>query len=436
MIINRQELISFDEKTGQKIRGKLLDILETTLQEADPYTLTLKKIATLDFSSYKKIYIVGAGKGTYRMALAVEKFLGKNITEGIINVPQKLKGDLKKININLAGHPLPTAGSLRGGKKILTVVKKAQKGDLILGLFSGGASALMSVPVEGISLADKIKTTQVLLRSGANIQELNAIRKHLSQIKGGRLAEAANGSTLISFYLSDVVGNDLSVIGSGPTAPDKTTFAKALEIIKKYNLFKKLPAPVISYLELGVKDEYKETPKTLGKNVINLIIGSHAILAKAAAEAAGQYGFKPVILTDTMQGITNEIGQSLIKKMHRDNQKNNLYIAAGETTFTVKTKKPGGRNQQMCLSVLPYLEQGDYFLAFDSDGVDGVGPEKVGGALIDYKTFVKAEKQDLDWKESVEQNDSYNFFKKIGGLIKTGYVGTNLGDLVLLVKTQ
>lgn len=418
------------------MQNNLLNILELALKEADPYTLTLKKMSTLNFSSYRKIYVVGAGKGTYRMALAAEEILGDQITEGIINVPQKLKGTLKKIKINLAGHPLPTAGSLRGGRKILTVVKKAQKGDLVLGLFSGGASALMSVPVEGISLADKIRTTQVLLRSGANIQELNAVRKHLSQIKGGRLAEAANGSTLISFYLSDVVGNDLSVIGSGPTAPDKTNFARALEVIKKYNLFHKIPASITSYLEMGVKDGYKETPKILGKNIINLIIGSHAILAKAAAVAAEKQGFKPVILSDVMQGITNEIGQSFIKKMHRDNQKNNLYIASGETTFTVKTKKPGGRNQQMCLSVLPYLQEGDYFLSFDSDGVDGVGPEKVGGALVDGKTLKKAEKKGLNWKKFATENNSYNFFKKVGGLIKTGYVGTNLGDLVLLVKNK
>ncbi|MCX6779386.1 MAG: DUF4147 domain-containing protein [Candidatus Magasanikbacteria bacterium] len=435
MVKNKRDLINLSgSKKDQVMRANLLEILEYALKAADPFVLTKQKLRQIDFKKYKKVYVVGAGKGSFRMALAAEEILKTKLTAGVVSIPEKLQGkQLKKIKVNLAGHPFPTEGSFLGAKKVLELVGKAKKGDLVLGLFSGGASALLSYPADDISLEEKIETTRVLLRCGANIQDLNSVRKHLSQIKGGRLAEKLKEGEMISFYLSDVVGNDLSTIASGPTVPDKTTFAKAVEVLNKYGVCEKIPRKIKQYLEEGSRGMYSETPKNDFVNVTNLIIGSHETLAKAAAAKATKIGFKAEIITEVMQGFTDKIGPAFVNKMHRDNKKRLLYAAAGETTFKVKTKQPGGRNQQMALAVLPYLKSGDYFLAFDSDGVDGVGPEKVGGAMVDYNTLKRAHYLKMDPLKALDENDAYNFFNEVGGLIKTGYVGTNLGDMVIFI---
>lgn len=437
MIKNKIELIRIGlTKRDQEMHQKLLMILEHALKEVDPYLLTKHQLKKIDFKKYKKIYIVGAGKGTFRMALAAEEVLKNKITAGVISIPEKLKGkQLTKIKVNLAGHPFPTPGSFNGAKKVLAMVRRAEKDDLVVGLFSGGASALLSFPADNLSLEDKIEATGILLRSGAKIQDLNCVRKHLSQIKGGRLAEnLSSQAKMVSFYLSDVVGNDLSTIASGPTISDLTTFSQALKILEKYKILKQIPSKVKQYLEDGQKGLYAETPKRDFSNISNIIIGSHKTLAQAAAKKATQLGFKTEIITDVMQGFTEKIGPAIIKTIHRRKRKNCLYIAAGETTFKVKTKRPGGRNQQMALAVLPHLNSKDFFLAFDSDGVDGVGPERVGGALVSLATFKKATQLSLNPLKALKENDAYYFFKTTGGLIKTGYVGTNLGDLVLAIS--
>mgnify|MGYP001589635824 FL=1 len=337
--------------------------------------------------------------------------------------------DKKKIKVYLAGHPLPNSGSVAGAKKILETVKSAGSGDLVLGLFSGGASALMALPVDKVSFVDKIKVTELLLRSGATIDEMNAVRKHLSRIKGGWLAQAAGNTQFTVFYLSDVVGDDLSTVASGPTVADTSTFGDAIVVLKKYYLWKKIPGNAKKYLEDGQADLHPETPKKISANVKNIIIGSHKTLAKAAWTKAKQLSYQPVIITDEMKGDTEKVGANFLTRASDGNK--NIFIAAGETTFKVRTKNPGGRNQQMCLAVLPKLKKGQVFATFDSDGVDGVAPEQVGGVIIGSGAAKNAQEMKLNIKKILQTNDSYRFFQKIGGLIKTGYVGTNLGDIVI-----
>ena len=438
LIKNKKQLIDLaQEGAEKKLRRDLLEILEYALAMSDPFVLVAKFLKQIDCKKYKKIFVVGAGKGTYRMALAAEKFLGAKLAGGCVSVPAIIKicprpgsgnGHLKKIKVNLAGHPLPNAGSVAGARKILATIKSAGSGDLVLGLFSGGASALMAMPVDNVSLVDKIKVTELLLRSGATIDEMNAVRKHLSQIKGGWLAETAGNTQFIVFYLSDVVGDDLSTVASGPTVADASTFSDAIKVLKKYSLLNKIPNSIKKYLEDGLVGLREETPKQISANVKNIIIGSHKTLAKAAWEKAKQLKYNPIIITDEMKGETEKVGIDFLKNL-MGNKK--IFIAAGETTFKVRTKNPGGRNQQMCLSVLPKLKDSQVFLSFDSDGVDGIAPEQVGGVIIGEGAMKNAKKVNLDIKKTLQINDSYHFFQKVGGLIKTGYVGTNLGDIVM-----
>ncbi|MBI5731945.1 MAG: DUF4147 domain-containing protein [Candidatus Magasanikbacteria bacterium] len=441
MINNFKELVNLSADSKEKIaRRDLLEILESALAAADPFFLIKNSLKKMDFSFYRRIFVIGAGKGTFRLAEAAEEILGRRLRGGLIAVPKILgQKRLKKIKVIIAGHPLPNAGSVDAGQKTVSLLKKISQGDLVLGLFSGGASALLCLPLPGIDLKDKARLNLELLRSGAPIEEINAVRKHLSQIKGGRLAELLPPrACLKAFYLSDVVGGDISTIASGPTAPDKSTFAEAIDILKKYNLWQKTPLAIKKHLEKGKNGLAPETPKKAFPQVENFIIGNHETLARAALLKAKQIGYAAKILSAKMKGATEKVGESLIKKLHRRSAKLKtkkfILIAAGETTFKVTTGNPGGRNQQMGLAALPWLKKGDFFLAFDSDGVDGVGKEKVGGVLLDASLKRKTKLLKLNPQKFLKENDSYRFFKKIGGQIKTGFVGTNLGDIVILMR--
>ena len=437
MIKNAAELIRAGEMPKEKqIRKEVVDILEFVLKSADPADLTREILKKINFSRYQRIFVIGAGKATYRMAWAAERFLGKRLTGGTINVPQAIKnGHLKKIKLTLAGHPFTTASGVAGTKKIIELIKEAGPKDLILALFSGGASALFELPVAGITLPDQIKTTELLIRSRATIQEINSVRKHLSQVKGGQLAQKSQRTNLMALYLSDVVGDDLATIASGPTVPDATTFGQAVKILKKYNLWSKTPADVKRYLSDGQKGLNPETIKTKQSNTKNILISGRQTLIASAEKKARRLGYRISLIEKELVGDTEKKGRELLKaalKGKIDHKK--IFMAAGETTFEVRTNKPGGRLQQMGLAVLSGLKHGLIFVALASDGVDGVGPEKIGGVIIDQKNFIKAGALRIDIKKTLQTNDSYNFFKKVGGQIKTGYVGTNLGDLILLIR--
>lgn len=433
MFLNQKELLAEGDKI---LRRDLLDILTCTLKDADPHHLTLSVLNRVIFFSYKCVWVVGAGKGTYRMAVAAEKFLGAKLAGGMINVPKILKaGKLKKIQVTLAGHPYPTPTGVLGAQKILEIVKEAGTDDLILGLFSGGASALMSLPVPGITLDENIAVTKLLLKTKATINEINAVRKHLSNIKGGRLAEAAKGKMFLALYLSDVVGDDLSTIASGPTVADKTTFDLAIKVLKKYAIWGKCPKSVQAHLLSGKGGKIGETPKKNFKTVENIIIGSHKTLVLSAQKRGKELGYHVKVLTSQMRGNTEKVCAKYLTQASTGRlSKKTLWVAAGETTFKVRTKEPGGRNQQMGLVALDKIKHGMGFVAFDTDGVDGVGPQQVGGVLVDYSMREEARKIKIDIKKDLRANRSYETFEHLGGQIKTGYVGTNLGDLILIAR--
>lgn len=435
LIKNRAELIAEGRNIEEKkARELLLGILEKTLADVDPCQLTEKALRKVDWRAYDKVWVVGAGKGTYRMALAAERVLGPKLAGGRINVPEAIKdGLLHSVEVTLAGHPFPTLAGMEGSRRILSLVEHAGARDLILGLFSGGASALLSLPAQGLTLEDKIAVTKLLLRTSATINEINTVRKHLSAVKGGRLAEHAKGKQFLSLYLSDVVGNDLSTVASGPTVADKTTFSQAVNVLKKYDLWYKVPQVVREHLEKGIKNLILETPKKEISGARNIIIGNHEILAKVAAQRGKEAGFKVKILTAELKGDTEKMA---VKLLAQNAKKKPIFlgIATGETTFRVRTNSPGGRNQQMGLCVLNKIKKGEVFIAFDTDGVDGVGPEQVGGVLVDAATLAKSKEMKLDLRIASRNNDAFNFFAAVGGQIKTGFVGTNLGDLVLVAK--
>lgn len=366
------------------------------------------------------------------MAEATEKHFGPKITEGFIIIP---KGEpaphLKKIKWIRGSHPLPDQNGLKGAKEILKIAQKAGEKDLVITLISGGGSALMPYPMDGITLEEKIKTTSLLLKCGANINEINTVRKHLSQIKGGRLMQAIYPATCLNLVISDVLGDDLSAIASGPVSPDKTTCQQALAIFEKYKISKKIPSSVIQCLKKGI-----ETPKPgnkIFKKVTSKILANHETTANVAQKIAqtAQTAQKNIKILDThMSGDCNKTAQKTIQKI--GNQKG-LFILTGETTVKVIGKGHGGRNQQFVLACLKELSKKRIpspfvVLSMGTDGVDGFCPENIAGAIATRETLRKG----LDIEDYLTRNDSYGFFKKTNGLIKTGPTGTNLGDLVLI----
>jgi len=403
--MNKEELLKNLPIREAKERAILLDIAEKTLEAINPYALVLNELKKLDSSKYEHIFIIGTGKGASKMAEAAEKNFGKKITEGFITIPQNEPSpNLKRIKYINASHPLPNQNGVRGAKEILRIARLADKNDLVITLISGGGSALMPLPIKGITLKQKIAITSLLLKSGANINEINTVRKHMSQIKGGNLASAIYPATCLNLVISDVLGDDLSAIASGPVSPDPTTIEDALKIFKKY----KITPP----------KHLQETTKTV-KNVKSKILANHETAALTAKRIASKHN--PKILDSHLEGDCNRKASEIMKKI-----KKGLYILTGETTVKITGKGKGGRNQQFVLACLRNAPKNTTILSIGTDGVDGICPENIAGAIASTST------PRTNIETYLKNNDSYHFFKKNGGLIKTGPTGTNLGDLILI----
>jgi glycerate 2-kinase len=349
---------------------------------------------------------------------------------------------VEKIRVLEAGHPTPDENGWRGTQALTAMAAKLDRQDLVLFLLSGGGSALLPMPVEGITLAEKMATTDLLLRSGASIQEINTIRKHLSQVKGGQLARLSYPATLISLILSDVVGDPLDVIASGPTVGDPTTFQDCLEVINRYNLKEKFPASVRSHLDAGLAGEIAETPKPddpIFSQISNVLVGTNMQALEAAAKEAEKLGYNSLILSSRIEGDTAEaarfhaaIAREIVSNGH-PLQPPACLISGGETTVVVRGRGKGGRNQQFALEAALELDgtQGVCLLSGGTDGTDG--PTDAAGAVVDGATVTRALAKGLNPRQFLQENDSYHLFQHLDDLLITGPTNTNVMDLRVIV---
>ena len=396
---------------------------------------------TFNLAEVKHIYVVGAGKATAEMARATEDILGARITGGHIVVKYGHSCDLKYINVTEAGHPVPDENGFFATGEILKIAEKASEDDLVISLLSGGGSALLADFPEGSSPGDMIYLNDLLVKSGATIQEMNTIRKHLSKVKGGGLARALFPSATVSLILSDVLGDPLDVIASGPTVPDPSTFSEALAIIGRYNIEPSIPSTLMNYLKDGADGNKAETPKPgdpVFNKSFNILIGNNKIALESAAEKAVRLGFEALIVDDKLQGNTLKASEYIIEKAisfrnQKRSQKPACLLFGGETTIKVTGVGMGGRNQHLALSAAILLRNntGITILSAGTDGNDG--PTDATGAVVDSDTINHAFSINIIPENYLKDFDSYGFFKKAGGHIITGPTRTNVMDIVVVL---
>ncbi|MDY6951275.1 MAG: glycerate kinase [Thermodesulfobacteriota bacterium] len=398
-----------------------------------------------DLRQFEQITVIGAGKAGASMAKALEEMLGDRITEGLVNVKYGHVVPLQRVQIVEGGHPVPDEAGRQGAEAIMERVGKAGEKDLILCLISGGGSALLPLPVDGVTLSDKQDTTKILLACGATIHEINAIRKHISVVKGGGLARAAHPGTLISLILSDVVGDDLDVIASGPTVPDSSSFADCMKIFEKYGIAEKVPVGVFDHIQKGMEGKVAENPKAgdpIFSATQNAIVGSNMESVLAAEEKARALGYKTLILSTMLEGETKEVAQvhagiakEILKTGHPLSPPA-CVLSGGETTVTIRGEGLGGRNQEFALAAAMGLAglKGVVVLSGGTDGTDG--PTDAAGAVADGETVDRAESLGLNPAASLSNNDAYPFFDTLGDLVKTGPTNTNVMDLRIMLMVK
>jgi len=454
VIKNEQELLN-NAKSSLDRRARQLAIkaLNAALEAADPKNIIRSKVRveknslrigglSFNLNEFKNVYVVGGGKASGYMAEAVEELLGDRIRDGAINVPYTSPVyETKRIKIEHASHPVPDLAGVRGAKRILELASEAEENDLLICLLSGGGSSLMPQPTSGVSLRDKRRVTGMLLKSGAAINEINAVRKHISAFKGGWLAKRAYPATVVNLILSDVVGDPLDSIASGPTVPDPTTFQDAIEILKRHGLWSKVPASLKKVLLSGVKGLIPETPKAGDKafeKVHNMVIGNNMTASLAAYNNLKNAGLHTLLLSTCLEGQARDVGTmfaSMAKEIAASGNpipKPAGIVAGGETTVTVVGKGKGGRNQEIALGAAYKIGNMDGVVvaSLSTDGVDG--PTDAAGALTDGKTMLRANELGLNPRKFLAENDSYSFFSRLNDLVFTGLTGTNVDDISII----
>jgi len=435
-----------------------LTLADAAISSVDPRRLILERIVlagqtlsiqdfTLSLADYDRVIVVGAGKASSAMAEALECTLGSYIETGLVNVPRGTAASCKtkKIELQEASHPIPDEDGMRGAQRILALLENLNPRTLVIVLLSGGGSALLPMPKRGISLLDKRTTTDLLLRCGATIEELNAVRKHISALKGGQLAARAYPATLISLILSDVVGDNLPSIASGPTVPDPTTYSQAIDILSRYAVWDKTPEEVRRLLSKGQRGDIPETPKPGDyrfANVHNVLVGSNRVALDAALRKAESMNLSPLILSSFIEGEARQVGTvfaGLAKEMQVEGSPISRYevlLAGGETTVTVIGKGRGGRNQELALSTCVRLQGMDH-LALVSIGTDGIdGLSDAAGAVVDGFTASRAAELRMNPLTYLANNDSSSFFSALGDCVFTGPTGTNVNDIIVLVNLK
>lgn len=395
-----------------------------------------------DLKAFQKIFLAGSGKASNSMARAIEELFGDRVTKGVITTKYGHLLPLKQTQIIEAGHPIPDREGYEGARKIQRLLKESGPNDLVIFLLSGGGSALLPFPADGIELKEKQELTQLLLDSGADIKEINTVRKHISRMKGGWVAKWAYPSTVIALILSDVVGDQLDVIGSGPTVPDPSTFEEAWEILKKYDLLNEMAPSIRKHLQSGKEGKVEETPKpgeAVFEKVSNILIGSNILALREAKKEAESLGFNTLILSSSIEGETREasrfhtaVAKEVISSGHPI-PRPACILSGGETTVTIKGNGLGGRNQEFALAGALEIS-GVEKVVLLSGGTDGTdGPTDASGALADHTTVHRAKTMGLNPKAHLENNDAYPFFQKLGDLLITGPTHTNVMDVRIIL---
>lgn len=431
-------------------RAQVVDVLSAALKAVDPVQAIRNKMVcsddtlwidgrAYDLRRVRRVIVVGGGKAGASMAGAVEELLGDRITAGIVNVKYGYTAPTQWIEVHEAGHPVPDQAGIDGTRAMVDLLRDMTPDDLVLCLISGGGSALMTLPVEGVTLEDIQAFTGVLLRSGAPIQAINTVRKHLSQVKGGQLARLAHPAAVASLILSDVVGSPLDVIASGPTVPDTTTFAHAQGVLERYDPAGEIPESIRRHIRRGVHGVHMDTPKPddpVLADVQNVIVADNARAAGAAVERAEELGFHALLLSTYVEGEAREVAQviaALAKEIAvngRPMPRPACLILGGETTVTVRGSGKGGRNQELALAAALAIQgMGDVLIAsLATDGSDG--PTDAAGGLVDGATVRRGDIRGLSARAALDQNDAYPFLDAVGDLIVTGPTNTNVNDLM------
>jgi glycerate-2-kinase len=446
------ECISSVGVRHQTAKAIFTRMFREALQAVDPYRAIVRHVGLhrnrlsigsrsfiLDPNS--RLVVVGAGKASARMAQALEDRVGRCIDTGLVVVKYGHARPTKSIRIVEAGHPVPDQAGLKASRDISSLVRSLERNDVLIVLLSGGASSLLPAPAEGISLSDKQATTRLLLRSGATIQEVNAVRKHLSSLKGGQLAGSTTAQ-VASLILSDVIGNDLATIGSGPTAPDPTTFHQAREILKRYGVWGAVPSPVRKRLANGTARRIADTPKPGSprfRRVTNCLIGDNEAAVDAVTRVAHGERLKTLVLGTTLTGEAREAAKLFgaiareVALRNRPVSRPCCIVAGGELTVAVRGRGTGGRAQEFALAAAAEIAglRRVWVAGFATDGTDG--PTDVAGAVADSDTVARADRAGLSVTRALRHNDSYPLFRKLRAHIRTGPTGTNVNDLYVLL---
>lgn len=397
---------------------------------------------TYNLNNYNHIYIVGAGKATAPMAKAAEDILGNDIRSGCIIVKYGYKEKLSRTQIIEAGHPLPDENGLSGAKEIIRLLSNAGEKDLIISLMSGGGSSLLSLPADPLTLTELQIVSSLLIKRGATINEINAVRKHLSRVKGGRLAKIAYPATVINLMISDVVGNDPATIASGPFVADGSTFEDSLKTIRKYRLTDSIPEDVLTRLIAGTRGDIEETPKENDpafKKISNAVIAANRDALQAAKQTAEHMGYHAVILSSLFEGDTKEMAffhSRIALEIHHASHPVNppaCIISGGETTVQVRGKGLGGRNMEFAMHSAVFID-GYNKITMASIGSDGTdGPTDAAGAVADGASLRRAREMGLSPTKYIQRNDSYHFFEALNDLIITGPTNTNVMDIRIML---
>ena len=437
----------------ETMRQHAMDIFQAALRAVDPIEAILRYVKPtdnglqigehrFDYQDYDRILVVGAGKAGAPMAKALEDLLGDRIAEGVIVVKEGHGLPLTYVRIHEASHPVPDERGIRGAEDILALADGAGERDLVLCVISGGGSALLVAPAEGVTLADKQEVTRLLLACGADIHEINTVRKHLSRAKGGGLARLAYPATVVSLILSDVIGDDLNVIASGPAVPDTSTFADTRQVFDRYDIWHELPQSVRTRIEQGLAGDIRDTPKA-GDDVFQRcyseLVGTNIQALIAAGRAAEKKGYRALILSSVVEGEAREVVKmfaAVAKEVRHSAHPISApacILCGGETTVTIQGEGKGGRNQEFALAAAMIIDGLDNIVVL-SGGTDGTdGPTDAAGAVADGRTLTRAREMQLDPLDFLRRNDSYRFFEPLNDLIMTGPTRTNVSDVYMVL---